>query len=87
MRKFLIIYEDSPSDPFICSAESIRDLLKQFGNYQGETNDVFEKALNGFEDNDSDGLIKFYNRWSWYPIKRIYEISNTIFIDKGGEDI
>ena len=89
MKRFLVLCEEGGGigyDTFVCAAENIRDLIIKYAEYTGELNTPLQKAIGGFGVDDTNDLLVFFNKWSYQPIKRIYEIAETVYIQPGEAD-
>lgn len=58
---------------------NFKNALIKAANYLGCDTDLFLKSLNGFEDDDIDGMIKLFNFHSNNIIADIYIIDKKLY--------
>ena len=83
MKQYLIIYDDSNT---LIEAGGLKELMQKFAKYDG-ISDSFYKALEGFCEEDVNGIIDLFRRYTWTSIKDIFEIKEHLYSLYGGNNI
>ena len=66
----------------IRSAISLKDAVWEMAKYHGDASEMFRKCLNGYDEDDVDGIVELYNHFSYTDIGEIYVIEKAIYSNK-----
>ena len=76
---YLFLFDDGSTYEMNC-AISFRDAVWEMAKYTGNSTDMFNKCLNGYEDDDMDGIIDLFNHFCYYSaIDKVFIIERKIF--------
>ena len=81
-KNYMFVYEFDRPVRIIYNADSFKDAI--YKRYEEEglaslSNNLFGKALKGFDDDDIDGIVSLYNLFTDYPIYSIFLIEKQIY--------
>lgn len=75
---YLFTFNDDST--FTASCETpFKEVIYNLAVYCGFDYPLFCKSLNGFEDDDKEGLIGLANHWSHKSIEHVYIVDKQIF--------
>lgn len=78
MKEYLFMLDDGTS--FIdIKAETLKMAISELSKKTGDDSELFFKALKGFDEKDTDGLVKIYDNFAYDRIEKVYEIANVIY--------
>lgn len=63
-------------------AVSFKDAIWEIAKYHGEASDMLRKCLNGYDEEDIDGIVELYNHFAYMSIGEIYVIEKSIYSNK-----
>lgn len=58
---------------------SFKEAIGKLADYSGEYTELFQRCLNGFDDDDVDGLISLYEHFVSNHIVKIYAAHKFFF--------
>lgn len=81
-RDYIFIYAYDDKISIIEKASSFKDAIYKQCKKEGLvsiSNNLLEKALKRFDDDDIDGIISLYNHFSDYSINSVFLIDKQIY--------
>lgn len=84
-RDYVFLYNFGEGAVVINNADSFKDAVYKLCEYEGRASTsggLFATSLKGFDNNDIDGIISLYNRYSrhtTYGIDKVYLIDRKIY--------
>lgn len=76
---YLFIFDDDSIYEMNC-AISFKDAVWEMAKYTGNSTDMFRKCLNGYEDEDINGIIDLFNHFCVYDaINKVFVVERKIF--------
>lgn len=77
---FYLFYFDDGSIYEMNCAISLKDAVWEMAKHTGNSTDMLNKCLNGYEDDDIDGIIDLFNHFCHYStIDKVFIIKRKIF--------
>lgn len=78
MKEYLFMLDDGIS--FIdIKAETFKTAISELSKKTGDDSELFFKALKGFDEKDTDGLVEIYDNFAYDRIEKVYEIAKVIY--------
>lgn len=86
-RDYIFFYNFDEGAVVIKNADSFKDAVYKLCEYEGRASSLssgglFATVLKGFDNNDIDGIISLYNRYSrhtTYGIDKVYLIDKKVY--------
>jgi len=81
LRNYIFICRYDYGTKIINNADSFKDAVYKLYEYETSIDecDLFKKALEGFSDDDTKGIISLYSHFSNYRIDSVYLIDKKIY--------
>ncbi len=76
---YLFVFDDGSTYEMNC-AISFKDAVWEMAKYTGNSSDMFNKCLNGYESDDINGIIDLFNHFCVYDsIHKVFVVEKKIF--------
>ena len=81
-NSYVVILADAENPIEMKNVSNFKEVIEYLvNNYSNRGSDLFYKCLNGFEENDIDGLVSLCEFFSKERIEKIYSSQNFFFYD------
>lgn len=78
-KHYLFIFDDDTQYDMTCGI-SFKDAVWEMAKYTGKSSEILSKALNGFDDSDTQGIIELYNSLSRFcQVIKVYIVESVIY--------
>ena len=74
---WLFIMDDDST--YGTTTDDFKTAIIELSDYTGLKSQLFNKCINGFINDDIDGLIQLFNQFSYYNIKYIYDVKKKLW--------